>query len=101
MNTNNAFTIYRIEAENIARHFNATIVHSSVGHGVTCVGLDNGLIFTISYRGGYDYGFIYIRFNNINYNYSMLEIRELMFEAMQNNLKGRNKNVNNGEDSGF
>lgn len=103
MNTSSATYPFTVECREIARCLNSTIKSASLNRAndTTTVQLHNGIIFTIYYLSGHNFGYIYVNFNGANYNYTILDVRSMMFEAMRNSLKERNINANNGEDSGF
>lgn len=103
MNTSDANHPFSLESKTIARHFNAYIKSASWKgtENKAYIELSNGIGFNIYYLSNYDFGYVYVAFNNINYNYSILYLRENMFIHMKEWLKERGQNANNGEDSGF
>lgn len=102
MNTSDMIHPFNIETVQIARELNSTIASATWGTvDMVCITLHNGITFGIYYKSGVDFGYIYVRFNGNSYNYSLLFIRDVMFDDMRAWLKERKQNADNGEDSGF
>ena len=93
-------SLFKVDIECIAKELNTSVASWFPSqYGAEEVFLANGIKFNMEYRSTPSWGFIFIGFWGLAYNYSRMDSRAAMFKAMRDGLK--EQHANNGQESGF
>jgi len=92
-------SLFKMDIKHIAEELNTSVIAWYPSKGSEDVFLANGVKFNVEYRSTPSWGFIFIGFYGLAYNYSNMDSRARMFKAMRDSLK--EQHANNGQESGF
>ena len=92
-------SLFKTDIKHIAEELNTSVIAWYPSRMAEEVFLANGIKFNIEYRSTPSWGFIFIGFWGLAYNYSRMDSRAAMFKAMRDSLK--EQHANNGQESGF
>jgi len=90
-------SLFKIDIEHIAKELSTSVIAWYPSRMAEEVFLANGIKFNIEYRSTPSWGFIFIGFYGLAYNYSNMDSRARMFKTMRSSLK--EQHANNGQES--